>query len=164
MSKPLLLDTSQNQLGTSSAQHCDLPNDERPHADVEMARVLETTPFSMASDPSSGAITHWKHEPLHDVVEPMADHVIMTYPRRRSALERRDGKIGCDWNGAFRSCDHHSGRFKLPMGYSRPVDVVQLYLPHTTLDARCPRSRTHPHPAIFWSERRIPTPLHPDCC
>ena len=31
-------------------------------ADVEMARVLKTAPVSMASDPSSGAIAHWKHE------------------------------------------------------------------------------------------------------
>jgi hypothetical protein len=38
---------------------------------VEMARVLKTKPVSMASDPSSGAITFWKHDPLHDVVAPM---------------------------------------------------------------------------------------------
>ena len=56
------------------------PNAERRPADVEMARVLKTAPMRMASDPSSGAIAHWKHGALHDVVEPMNDHVIMTYP------------------------------------------------------------------------------------
>jgi AraC family transcriptional regulator len=30
-------------------------------------------------DPSGAGIAHWKHEPLHDVVEPMTHHVIMAY-------------------------------------------------------------------------------------
>ena len=56
----------------------------------------------MASDPASGAIAHWKHGALHDVVEPMADHVIMTYPTGVQRLERRNGKsaaIGTARNG-----------------------------------------------------------------
>ena len=50
-----------------------------------MARVLKTAPVRMASDPSSGAIAHWKHGALHDVVEPMTDHVVMTYTGRATA-------------------------------------------------------------------------------
>jgi hypothetical protein len=48
------------------------------------------------------------------------------------------------------------------MGYSETVDVVQLYLPHTTLKRVADEANT-PHRPICWSERRIPTPLHPDC-
>ena len=92
----------------------------------------------------------------------MTDHVIMTYPTGDQRLERRTGKIGCDWNGAPRSCDDHSGWFKRAMGYSRPVDVVQLYLPHTTLERVAGEADT-PLRAICWSERGIPTPSHPDC-
>ena len=54
-------------------------------ADVEMARVLETAPLRMALDPSGAGIAHWKHGPLHDVVEPMSHHVIMAYNGRSSA-------------------------------------------------------------------------------
>ena len=91
----------------------------RAAADVEMARVLKTAPVSMASDPASGAIAHWKHGALHDVVEPMADHVIMTYPTGVQRLERRNGKSIADRNGAQRSRDDHSGRLERALGHSR---------------------------------------------
>ncbi|MGY4413764.1 hypothetical protein ACVWW4_005500 [Bradyrhizobium sp. LB7.1] len=65
---------------------------ERRAANLEMARVLKTQPLRMASDSQSGAIAYWKHEALHDIVEPMADHVIMAYPAGSQALERRTGK------------------------------------------------------------------------
>ena len=42
------------------------------------------------------------------------------------------------------------------------VNVVQLYLPHTTLERVAGEADT-PLRAICWSERGIPTPLHPDC-
>jgi AraC family transcriptional regulator len=45
-----------------------------------MRRVLKTKPVRLASDPSGGVITSWKHNPLDDVIAPMADHVIMTFP------------------------------------------------------------------------------------
>jgi AraC family transcriptional regulator len=114
-----------------------LPNDhstaERRPADVEMARVLKTAPVSMATDPSSGAIAHWKHGALHDVVEPMADHVIMTYPTGVQRLERRNGKsvaIGTARSGVVTIIPAgSSARWDIP----GPVDVVQLYLPHSTL-------------------------------
>ena len=75
----------ENQPDASEAHQRDLPMADRRPADAEMARVLKTAPLRMASDPSSGAIAHWKHDALHDVVEPMTDHVIMAYNGRCSA-------------------------------------------------------------------------------
>jgi AraC family transcriptional regulator len=109
-------------------------NGEPRPADVEMARVLKTAPVSMATDPSSGAIAHWKHGALHDVVEPMADHVIMTYPTGVQRLERRNGKsvaIGTARSGVVTIIPAgSSARWDIP----GPVDVVQLYLPQKTLE------------------------------
>ena len=100
---------------------------------MEMARVLKTAPIRMASDPSSGAIAHWKHGALHDVVEPMKDHVIMTYPNGVQRLERRSGKsvaIGTARSGVVTIIPAgSSARWDIP----GPVNVVQLYLPHRTL-------------------------------
>src|SRR5689334_13737815 len=108
-------------------------NGEPRPADVEMARVLKTAPVHMATDPSSGAIAHWKHGALHDVVEPMADHIIMTYPTGVQRLERRNGKsvaIGTARSGVVTIIPAgSSARWDIP----GPVDVVQLYLPHKTL-------------------------------
>src|SRR5262249_937499 len=99
-----------------------------------MARVLKTAPVSMATDSSSGAIAHWKHGALHDTVEPMADHVIMTYPTGVQRLERRNGKsvaIGTARTGVITIIPAGSGaRGDIP----GPVDVVQLYLPQKTLE------------------------------
>jgi AraC family transcriptional regulator len=132
MSKPLR-NLSQNQPDISQVHPRDLPIGERPHADVEMARVLKTKPVRMAADPSSGAITFWKHDPLHDVVAPMADHVIMTFPAGSVRFERRNGKEFV--NGMTRP----GTVTVIPAGSSsrwdiyQPLNVVQLYLPHTTL-------------------------------
>ena len=133
MSKPLLRNISQNQPDTSQAQQRDLPIGERPHADEEMTRVLKTAPLRMASDPSSGVITFWKHDPLHDVVAPMADHVIMAFPAGPVRFERRNGKEFV--NGMTRP----GSVTVIPAGSSsrwdiyQPLNVVQLYLPPTTL-------------------------------
>src|SRR5438045_6376280 len=87
----------------------------------------------MASDPSNGAIAHRKHGALHDVVEPMIDHVIMTYPTGVQRLERRSGRsvaIGTARSGVVTIIPAgSSARWDIP----GPVDVVQLYLPPTTL-------------------------------
>ena len=108
-------------------------NAQRRPADMEMARVLKTAPIRMASDPSSGSIAHWKHGALHDVVEPMKDHVIMTYPNGLQRLERRSGKsvaIGTARSGVVTIIPAgSSARWDIP----GPVNVVQLYLPHSTL-------------------------------
>ncbi|MCA6124921.1 helix-turn-helix transcriptional regulator [Bradyrhizobium sp. WSM 1704] len=105
---------------------------EHRHADAEMARVLHTTPFRMALDSSGAGIAHWKHEPLHDVVEPMTHHVIMAYNGMTQRMERRSGRAAA--TGTFRPGvliiipEGSSSRWDIP----KPVDVVQLYLPHTT--------------------------------
>ena len=111
----------------------DLVADRRP-ADVEMARVLKTAPLRMASDPSGGAIAHWQHGALHDVVEPMAHHVVMTYTGSMQRLERRSGRsvaIGTARSGVLTIIPAgSSARWDIP----GLVNVVQLYLPHTTLE------------------------------
>ena len=90
--KSLRREPSQSQPETSEAHARDKPLDERPHADEEMTRVLKVAPVRMASDPSSGVIAHWKHDALHDVVAPMVDHVLMTFPSGSLRFERRTGK------------------------------------------------------------------------
>jgi AraC family transcriptional regulator len=125
MKKPILL-------VAQSAHHS--PVAERRPADVEMARVLKTAPLQIASDPSNGAIAHWKHGALHDVVEPMADHVVMTYPTGVQRLERRTGKsvaIGTARPGVVTIIPAgSSARWDIPGA----VDVIQLYLPQATLE------------------------------
>jgi AraC family transcriptional regulator len=79
MSKPILRDRSENLPAESEVHQSNVPIADGRPADVEMARVLGTTPFHMALDSSGAGIAHWKHEPLHDVVEPMTHHVIMAY-------------------------------------------------------------------------------------
>src|SRR5215471_12963646 len=92
-SKPILHESpGHTQADTAAAQQRDLPTSEYRSADMEMERVLKTRPVSMASDPTSGSITFWRHNPLHDVVKPMADHVIMAFPAEPVRFERRDGK------------------------------------------------------------------------
>jgi AraC family transcriptional regulator len=97
-----------------------------------MTRVLKTKPVRMASS-SCGAITLWKHDPLHDVVKPMDDHVIMTFPAGSVRFERRNGKEFV--NGMTRP----GTVTVIPAGSSsrwdiyQPLNVVQLYLPHATL-------------------------------
>ena len=91
-------------------------------------------PFRMALDPSGAGIAHWKHDPLHDVVEPMTHHVIMAYNGSVQRMERRSGRSVAI--GTFRPGvviiipEGSSSRWDIP----KPVDVVQLYLPHTTLE------------------------------
>jgi AraC family transcriptional regulator len=134
MSKPILRDPLGNLPAAPEARQNELPNADRRAADAEMARVLKTAPLRMASDPSNGAIAHWKHGALHDVVEPMTDHVIMTYPTGVQRLERRSGKsaaIGTARSGVVTIIPAgSSARWDIP----GPVNVVQLYLPHRTLE------------------------------
>jgi AraC family transcriptional regulator len=134
MSAPRLRNISQNPPDTSQAQQRDLSIGERPHADEEMTRVLKTAPLHMASDPSNGVITFWRHDPLHDIVKPMVDHVIMAFPAEPVRFERRDGK-------AFVNGMTRPGTLTvIPAGSSsrwdiyQPLSVLQLYLPQTTLE------------------------------
>jgi AraC family transcriptional regulator len=135
MSKPILREPSQEDPpAASEARQSHAPIVDRRPADVEMARVLGTAPLRMASDPSSGAIAHWKHGALHDVVEPMTDHVVMTYTGSMQRLERRSGRsvaIGTARSGVVTIIPAgSSARWDIP----GVVNVVQLYLPHTTLE------------------------------
>jgi AraC family transcriptional regulator len=100
-----------------------------------MARVLKTDPICVlsGSDPSRGIIAHWAHGPLHDVVEPMADHVVMAYTGPLQQLQRRSGRT-------FRSGTARPGVVTIiPAGTSArwdipgPVNVIQFYIPQDTL-------------------------------
>jgi AraC family transcriptional regulator len=134
MSKPILRDSSNNPPAAPEARQIDVPSADGRAADVEMARVLHTQPVRMALDGSGAAIAHWKHEPLHDVVEPMTDHVIMAYNGSVQRMERRTGSsiaIGTFRPGVIIIIpEGSSSRWDIP----KPVDVVQLYLPHTMLE------------------------------
>jgi AraC family transcriptional regulator len=133
MSKICLCDFSQSPAAEVIEAHRDHdPMTDRRPAN-EMSRVLRTTPLHMATDPSGGAIAHWNHGALHEVVEPMTDHVIMTYIDTVQRLERRNGKslvTGTARNGVVTI---------IPAGSSArwdidgSVNVVQLFLPHGTL-------------------------------
>jgi len=144
MNKPILHDPLEALLVAPSARHSSPVADLRP-ADVEMARVLKTAPLRMTSDGSNGAITHWKHGALHDVVEPMTHHVIMTYPTGVQRLERRTGKsvaTGSARSGVVTIIPAgSSARWDIPGA----VDVIQLYLPHATLE-RVAREADAPAP------------------
>jgi AraC family transcriptional regulator len=135
MNKPILRKLShEDPPAASETRQNNLPIADGRPADVEMARVLGTTPFHMALDPSGAGIAHWKHEPLHDVVEPMTHHVIMAYNGSMQRMERRSGRSVAI--GTFRPGvviiipEGSSSRWDIP----KPVDVVQLYLPHTMLE------------------------------
>jgi AraC family transcriptional regulator len=133
MSNPILRHPSEHLPAASEARQSNLPIADGRPADVEMARVLGTTPFQMALDPSGAGIAHWKHEPLHAIVEPMTHHVIMAYNGLMQRMERRSGRSVA--TGTFRPGvviiipEGSSSRWDIP----KPVDVVQLYLPHTML-------------------------------
>ncbi|WP_167772152.1 helix-turn-helix domain-containing protein [Bradyrhizobium frederickii] len=131
MSKVVLRE-SLNEIPAASQVRRDLAGD-RPTADVEMARVLGTVPFRMALETSGAGIAHWKHDSLHDIVEPMSHHVIMAYNGTVQRMERRSGQSVAI--GTFRPGvviiipEGSSSRWDIP----KPVDVVQLYLPQATL-------------------------------
>lgn len=134
MNKPILRDPLQEPPpAVSEARQRGVSVADGRRADAEMARVLGTEPFHMALDASGAGIAHWKHEPLHDVVAPMNHHVIMAYNGSIQRMERRTGRsveIGTFRSGAVIIIpEGSSSRWDIP----KPVDVVQLYLPHATL-------------------------------
>src|SRR5437763_8286071 len=133
MNKQILRDPSETLPAALEARRNELSNADR-RAAAEMARVLGTEPFRMALDSSGSGIAHWKHDPLHDVVEPMAHHVVMAYNGSVQRMERRTGRSVAI--GTFRPGvviiipEGSSSRWDIP----KPVDVVQLYLPHNMLE------------------------------
>lgn len=156
MSNPNLRDLSKNLPAAVEPPRRDLPTADRRPADVEMARVLGTVPFRMALDAAGAGIAHWKHEPLHDVVEPMSHHVIMAYNGSMQRMERRSGRSVAI--GTFRPGvviiipEGSSSRWDIP----KPVDVVQLYLPHATL------TRVAEEADIATSSDLLERTAHPD--
>jgi AraC family transcriptional regulator len=154
-SKPILRDPPRHTQPDETLQR-DLPTGKYLSADLEMARVLKTKPVSMASDPTSGSITFWRHDSLHDVVQPMADHVVMAFPAEPVHFERRAGK-------AFVKGMTRPGTVTLiPAGSSsrwdiyQPLSVVQLYLPQATLVRVAQEAATAP-PGDF-----VERTAHPD--
>lgn len=159
MSTPILHDAAQEaRPRLSQARQPTLPVADLRPADVEMARVLKTAPLRMASDSTNGAIAHWKHGALHDVVEPMTHHVIMTYPTGVQRLERRTGKsvaIGTARSGVVTIIPAgSSARWDIPGA----VDVIQLYLPQTTLE-RVGREADVPSPGHLLERTGHPDPV-----
>ena len=133
MNKPALRYRPEILQAAPEARRTELPGTDHRLADEEMARVLGTSAFRMALDSSGAGLAHWKHDPLHDVVEPMTHHVIMAYNGSVQHMERRSGKsvaIGTFRPGVLIIIpEGSSSRWDIP----KPVDVIQLYLPHTTL-------------------------------
>jgi len=133
MNQPISREPLQALPDVPRAGQSDLPVADRRPADEEMARVLRTAPSRMALDSSGAGIAHWKHDPLHDVVEPMTHHVVMAYNGAVQRMERRSGRSVAI--GTFRPGvviiipEGSSSRWDIP----KPVNVVQLYLPHATL-------------------------------
>jgi AraC family transcriptional regulator len=134
MNKPILHNPVEALPVAPSARRIDVPIADRRPADVEMARVLKTAPLRLASDPSKGAIAHWGHGALHDVVKPMVDHVVMTYPSGVQRLERRDRKSVAPGTARYRVVTIISAGSIVRRDILGLIDVVQLYLPHTTLE------------------------------
>ncbi|WP_198960821.1 AraC family transcriptional regulator [Bradyrhizobium sp. UFLA03-84] len=134
MSKTVLHDPMKALFAEPGTHRSSSPAVERRPADAEMARVLKTAPLQMTSGSSNGVIAHWKHGALHDVVQPMIDHVVMTYPTGIQRLERRTGNsiaIGTARSGVVTIIPAgSSARWDIP----GDVDVIQLYLPHATLE------------------------------
>ena len=109
---PILRDVAQQtQSDTSGTTRHLLPNGEARPADVEMARVLKTAPVRMASDPASGAISHWKHGALHDVVEPMADQRTLPCPADRAAGADQATHLMAEWLHGRIACQGSSTAF-----------------------------------------------------
>src|SRR5262245_23363740 len=135
MSKLMLLDPLQAlPVAPPRSRPVDLPITDRRPADVEMARVLNMEPHRFASDPSSGAIAYWKHGAVHDVVEPMTEHVVMTYIGTMQRMERRSGRslaIGTARAGTVTIIPAGSSS---RWDFSGPVNDLQLYLPPATLE------------------------------
>jgi len=133
MNKPARRDAPEILQAAPEPRQTSLPDIDHRLADEEMARVLGTSALRMALDSSGAGIAHWKHDPLHDVVEPMTHHVIMAYNGTVQQMERRSGRTAAI--GTFRPGvliiipEGSSSRWDIP----KPVDVIQLYLPHTTL-------------------------------
>ena len=88
----------------------------------------------MASDSSCGAIAYWQHGALHDDHETMNEHVVMTYPDSMQRVERRSGKSVVTATARPGVVTIIPAGSRARWDIHRPMNVVQLYLPQSTLD------------------------------
>ncbi|MDI3560473.1 AraC family transcriptional regulator [Bradyrhizobium sp. Arg816] len=134
MNKHILCDSLEDASVAPEACQVGPANAEHPHAGTATARVLGTTAFRMALDTSGAAIAHRKYERVHHVCGPKTHHVIMAYNGAVQRMERRSGRSVA--TGTF----HPGAVIIIPRGSSsrwdipKPVDVVEFYLPHATLE------------------------------
>jgi AraC family transcriptional regulator len=105
-------------------------------ADREMARVLRTTPLESfeINDPFDTRLARWKHEPFHDVVRPMSDHVVMTYLGPMQRLERRSGREYSSGMGRRGSITFIPAGSSSHWDIHGAMEIVQLYLSPELLD------------------------------
>ncbi|XIA64942.1 helix-turn-helix domain-containing protein [Bradyrhizobium sp. TZ2] len=158
MSMQTMRDPSKNLAAATETPPDGEPNAHLRPADAEMTRVLKMSPVRMASDPSSSVIAYWKHDALHDVVAPMADHVLMTFPSGSLRFERRTGKsavVGTARPGTVTVIPAGStSRWDIP----ESLNVIHLYLPQTTLDRVALEAGT-PSPADLMDRSAHPDPI-----
>lgn len=112
------------------------PQEGHVSPDREMERVLRTAPVESfrIDDPFDTRLARWKHNPFHDVVHPMSDHVIMTYLGAMQRLERRSGKAYATGMGRQGSITFIPAGSTSRWDIHGPMDIVQLYLSPDLLD------------------------------
>jgi len=98
-------------------------------ATEEIARILDTPPLrrAVSENPVDGSYCHWPHGPLHDVIRPMQEHVLITNVGQMQRVERRTGR-------SFAAGTMRIGTITtIPAGSSSrwdlagAVDVIHLY-------------------------------------
>ncbi|WP_348862565.1 AraC family transcriptional regulator [Neorhizobium sp. Rsf11] len=103
----------------------------------EMQRVLRTAPVESLciDDPFDTRLTRWKHGPIHEIVQPMSDHVLMTYLGTMQRLERRSGREYSTGMGRRGSITFIPAGSSSRWDIHGPMDIVQLYLSPELLDS-----------------------------
>jgi AraC family transcriptional regulator len=141
MSEPINRKGDSSRSNKTDGTNPSTPEHRVPH--VEMARVMNTAPLRINLE-SSGSIALWRHDPVHEVVKAMADHVVMIYPSTVQRLERRSGKTSATGTGrpgvvTIIPAGVTSRWDVTPVGIAGRPDaqqlpnLIQLYLPHATL-------------------------------
>ncbi len=99
-------------------------------AATEMIRKLGAKPSATSLDQNWRGLTaqRWRHAPLHDSTEPMAEHVVMTYFGPPHRIEARFG------TRTIRSSTRPGSITLIPAGHRAqwdiygPLDVVHAYI------------------------------------
>ncbi|MES1925434.1 putative transcriptional regulator, araC family protein [Salinisphaera sp. T31B1] len=103
---------------------------------AELARVIRTPPSRhvVEGDSSQGSFRHWPHGPLHDVIQPMSEHVLIASTGSMQRVQRRTGRL------IERTTLRTNTLTIIPAGSSSrwdldgPVDVMHFYLPPSLLE------------------------------